>query len=133
MYDIRLLEKYDSVKGLSFCFDGLHNLQVEQHIVAMISFNPPGNYYKTPRATEDIFLCGNVDVDSPISAPKYSSDFVMLKHVDPTEHKQVLIDLYSVSGEKLANIGWTILPMFYKAAGSIYANSGLYQVILMKY
>ncbi len=131
--DPRLYGRYDPAQGLAFCFDGLHNCSMELHVVALGSFNPPGNYYKPPQTAENTFLCSTVEVDSPLTAPKYAKEFVVLKGVDPGLYKQLIIDLYAVGVDKgttkLVNMCWTILPMFYKVGSSIHVNSGIFQVL----
>jgi len=132
MLDVRLYSAYDPNMGVAFCFDGIHNSVSKDHVIMLGSFNPPGNYYKPPMDAENTFLCCSIDPESPIISPKYAKDFVMLKSLDPTLFKQLIIDLYSISKEngqeKLMNIGWTILPMFCKLGPNFFVNSGNFQV-----
>lgn len=112
--------------------DGYHNSPTSTHLVTVCSFNPPGAFYKLPSSSEEVFLCSEVDFESPQRSPKYTDNTKNFTQINPENTTQLILDVYSVQNingeQKFSNCGWTILPLFNNSRGGIYVNTGNYMV-----
>jgi len=131
LFDWSYFDKYKMNEGLEVFIEGFHNAPTKLPLITICSFNPPGNYYKTPKSIENVFFYSKVDFSSPQKSIRYEDELKILKGINPYDSWQLILDIKSVSMSnhiQLEDCGWSILPLFNKTDRGVYVNTGTFIV-----
>jgi hypothetical protein len=130
--EYRYYDKYHTNAGFQIAVEGYHNCPTNLPLVCLCSFNPPGDYYKTPQVIDAVFMFSGIKFDSPQGSMRCSEEAKLIKGVNPSENWQIIFDIRSVSFEDgkptVTELGWSVIPLFDKSRGSEYLNIGIHMV-----
>ncbi|CAI2387684.1 unnamed protein product [Moneuplotes crassus] len=114
---MNFFSQYISEIGFRFGLDMLFNCPRDQLYIAIVSINPPANYYKKERSLDKIVVIKELDFDSSIRTPKFKDSMFIISNVPVDYNTHLLVDIKSVkfnsNGKtEMEDFAWTIFPLF---------------------
>lgn len=131
LFEYKHLDPYNINEGLEIYVEGFHNSPIITPFITICSFNPPGNYYSTPRNTENIFYYSRIDFASPRDSMRYADELKIIRGISPYESSQIILDIKgfdNIEG-KVIDIGWSIISLFDRSHNGVFANTGVFMVL----
>ena len=132
LFEYKFFDKYNINEGFEIYIEGVHNAPLGMPLITICSFNPPGNYYDTPRNTENVFCFDKVNFNSPLNSMQYVDELKIIRGIDPNETWQIILDIKGIKNEngvtRVIDCGWSVISLFDRSHNGIYVNSGVYMV-----
>lgn len=117
MLPMNYFSQYIPEVGFRFGLDMMFNCPRDQLYIALVSINPPANYYKKDRSLDKLVVVKDLDFDSSTKTPKFKESMYVFSNVPMDFNAHVLIDIKAVKFSKsgiteVSDFAWTIFPLF---------------------